>query len=70
MRDALSLGFDREDIVDVILSLSNKDFYKSMTAYDDPTCWHDVYRPISAAGQLYIKLILHDNVIVVSFKEK
>lgn len=70
LRDALSLGFDREDIIDVILSLSNKDFYKSMTSYQDQTCWHDVYRPMTEAGQLYIKLILQENVIIVSFKEK
>ena len=70
IRDAHNLGFDFRDIIDVIASLARKDFYKSMTAYNDSQCWHDVYRPMTDAGQLYIKLILHDDVLVVSFKEK
>jgi hypothetical protein len=70
MRDALHIGFDRQDIIDVIVALDRTDFYKSMTAYHDHTCWHDVYRPITDAGELYVKLILQDNVLVVSFKEK
>ena len=70
MRDALLIGFDRQDVVDVILSLARTDFYKSMTAYHDHTCWHDVYRPMTDTGELYIKLILQDDVLVVSFKER
>lgn len=71
-RDAGTLGFSREAIIDVIASLSNKDFYKSMTAYHDNQCWHDVYRPLTNVGRLYVKLILQDDVfvVVVSFKEK
>ncbi|MDL2290996.1 type II toxin-antitoxin system MqsR family toxin [Desulfovibrio sp. OttesenSCG-928-F20] len=70
LNDALILGLAFSDIVNTIISLKRKDFYKSMTAYQDHTCWHDVYRPETEAGKLYIKLILQDNVIVVSFKEK
>ena len=70
MQDAQSFGFELQDIVDVIAALSRDDFYKSMTAYHENQCWHDVYRPKAEAGQLYIKLILQDNVLVVSFKEK
>ncbi|MDR2891794.1 MAG: type II toxin-antitoxin system MqsR family toxin [Deltaproteobacteria bacterium] len=70
MRDALNLGFELSDIIDVIMSLSRTDFYKSMTAYSNSKNWHDVYRPMTDAGQLYIKLILQDDALVVSFKEK
>lgn len=70
MRDALNMGFELEDIVAVIGALSRSDFYKSMTAYHDHACWHDVYRPMTDMGELYIKLILRDDVLVVSFKEK
>ena len=70
MRDALNIGFERQDVIDVIASLVRTDFCKSMTAYHDHTCWHDVYRPMTDAGELYIKLILKNNVFVVSFKEK
>ena len=50
MRNALSLGFELQDLIEVINALSRNDFYKSMTAYNDHTCWHDVYRPMSDAG--------------------
>ena len=70
MRDAQNLGFELRDIVGVITSLSREDFFKSMTAYHDARLWHDVYRPMTVAGQLYVKLILQNDVLVVSFKER
>ncbi|WP_306437235.1 type II toxin-antitoxin system MqsR family toxin [Cupriavidus taiwanensis] len=30
--------------------------------------WQDVYRPITPNGALYVKLIVTDGVLVVSFK--
>lgn len=47
LNDAAALGFSSlEEMLVVILALETKDFYKSMTAYHDHTCWHDVYRPV------------------------
>ncbi len=40
-----------------------------MTCYTDHKIWQDVYRPWVADGQLYLKLTVTDNVLVVSFKE-
>ena len=54
-----------------VLALKPSDFYKAMTDDYDHKRWHEVYRPILANGvQLYIKLIIQDDVLIVSFKEK
>jgi motility quorum-sensing regulator/GCU-specific mRNA interferase toxin len=45
------------------------DFYKSMTTHDDHRVWQDVYRPTTPAGEVYLKLTVVDDVLVVSFKE-
>lgn len=41
-----------------------------MTTYVDHTVWQDVYRPQTAMGQVYLKLTLLEDVLIVSFKEK
>ncbi len=64
-----ALGFDRQGIRQEILRLETAEFYKSMTTYRDSTIWQDVYRHRSAAGMLYVKLTVLDDVLVVSFKE-
>jgi motility quorum-sensing regulator/GCU-specific mRNA interferase toxin len=53
----------------VILALTPADFYKSMTTHHDHTIWQDVYRPTTAVGDVYLKLTVVDDVLVVSFKE-
>lgn len=63
------LGFDFEGMVTVVASLTMKDFYKSMTTYADHTIWQDVYRPKTAAGDVYLKLTVINDVLIVSFKE-
>jgi len=64
-----ALDFDSDGMISVIMSLTGKDFYKSMTAYADHTVWQDVYRPNTPAGEVYLKLTVTDDVLVVSFKE-
>ncbi len=56
-------------IVEVIRALAPKDFYKSMTTHGDHRIWQDVYRPVTAAGPVYLKLTVIDDVLIVSFKE-
>lgn len=46
-----------------------KDFYKSMTTYNDSSIWQDVYRPHTAVGKVYLKLTVTHDLLVVSFKE-
>ena len=51
------------------MALEPKDFYKSMTTHADHTIWQDVYRPRTKAGDMYLKLTVMDDVLIVSFKE-
>ena len=64
-----ALGFAFDDIVRVVLNLSAKDFYKSMTTHADHRIWQDVYRPATAAGAVYLKLTIIGDLLIVSFKE-
>ena len=66
---AASMGFNFEEIVAVIMALTPKDFYKSMTTHADHRIWQDVYRPVTDAGRVYLKLTVIDDVLIVSFKE-
>lgn len=45
------------------------DFYKSMTTHADHKVWQDVYRPTTNVGEVYLKLTVVENVLIVSFKE-
>ena len=53
----------------IVLALTPKDFYKSMTTHADHRIWQDVYRCHSAFGSVYLKLTVVDDVLIVSFKE-
>ena len=65
-----ALGFDFENIVGVVMALTPADFYKSMTTHADHPVWQDVYRPTTPpAGEIYLKLTVMDDVLIVSFKE-
>ncbi len=64
-----ALGLDFDGIVAVVLALKPGDFYKSMTTHADHRVWQDVYRPTTNAGEVYLKLTVIDDVLIVSFKE-
>lgn len=66
---ALELGLDEQGIFAVVLALSDQDFYKSMTTHADHRVWQDVYRPTTPVGDVYVKLTVIDDVLIVSFKE-
>jgi motility quorum-sensing regulator / GCU-specific mRNA interferase toxin len=66
---AAALGLDFDGIVAVVSALTAADFYKSMTTYTDHRIWQDVYRPTTPVGDVYLKLTVIDDVLVVSFKE-
>jgi motility quorum-sensing regulator/GCU-specific mRNA interferase toxin len=67
--DATGMGFELADMLDVIMALTAADFYKGMTTHADHTVWQDVYRPSTSAGDVYLKLTVIDDVLIVSFKE-
>ncbi|MCG1043307.1 type II toxin-antitoxin system MqsR family toxin [Mycetohabitans sp. B8] len=54
----------------VVLALTTADFYKSMTTHADHRIWQDVYHAKTAIGdEVYLKLTVIDDVLIVSFKE-
>ena len=66
---AAALGFGVDEMLAVVLALTRADFDKSMTTLADHTVWQDVYKPNTAAGPVYLKLTVIDDVLIVSFKE-
>jgi motility quorum-sensing regulator/GCU-specific mRNA interferase toxin len=54
----------------VVMSLTTGNFYKSMTTHADHQIWQDVYRAKTIGGdEVYLKLTVIDDVLIVSFKE-
>jgi motility quorum-sensing regulator/GCU-specific mRNA interferase toxin len=67
---ARELGIhDLDGMCAVVLGLTSADFYKSMTTYADHRVWQDVYRPKTINGDVYLKLTVIEDVLIVSFKE-
>ncbi len=66
---ANELGLAFSGMLDVVMALTPADFHKSMTTHADHTIWQDVYRPSTQAGDVYLKLTVIDDVLIVSFKE-
>ena len=66
----VALGFDFDAMLTVLTALTKNDFYKSMTSHADHRVWQDVYRPTTQAGEVYLKLTVIDDVLIVSFKER
>lgn len=64
-----ALGLDFDGMIGVVLALEPQDFYKSMTTHADHRVWQDVYRPVTQVGDVYLKLTVIDDVLIVSFKE-
>jgi motility quorum-sensing regulator/GCU-specific mRNA interferase toxin len=60
---------DFDSMITVVMTLTMTDFYKSMTTHVDHRIWQDVYRPITPMGEVYLKLTVIDEVLIVSFKE-
>ena len=54
----------------VVMSLTSTHFYKCMTTHADHHIWQDVYHASLTGGiDVYIKLTVIDDVLIVSFKE-
>ena len=65
-----ALGLDFDAIVAIVAELAPADFHKSMTTLADHKVWQDVYRPTTGVGTVYLKLIVIDDLLIVSFKEQ
>ena len=62
---------DLAGMCNIILELTPADFYKSMTTHADHCIWQDVYHAKTDGGdeEVYVKLTVIDDVLIVSFKE-
>ncbi len=74
-RGANKAGFTETEMVEAVLSLTRRDFYKSTTKHDNSRIWQDVYKTSNKEVGLYIKLqkSMEDDdkgiCIVISFKK-
>lgn len=71
-KTAAELGFNQNDVHEVVSTMQKNQFYKSMTSYADHKIWQDVYHVPYGDLVFYIKFT--QNVIseftLLSFKEK
>ena len=68
---AATLGyFDEESMVARVLRLTSREFYKSMTRYENSKIWQDVYQTYDGETGIYIKLqkSLDGKGVIISFK--
>jgi motility quorum-sensing regulator/GCU-specific mRNA interferase toxin len=62
--------YNLDGMCSVVLALEGANFYKSMTTHADHRIWQDVYRGKTTGGfEVYLKLTVIDDVLIVSFKE-
>jgi len=64
------LGMDEQAVVDVIAALTATDFDKSMPSEINPAIWQDVYKPVIASRELYVKFTrdARGGLLLISFK--
>ena len=65
-----ALGLEDDEVLKVIDNLNTIDLYKSMTNYNNHLLWQDVYHSSYNGIELYIKLQVKEDAIVISFKER
>ena len=69
-RDGMTaMGLAAADALAAVAALERQHLYKSMTTLGDHTVWQDVYHSSTQAGDVYLKLTVIDDVLIVSFKE-
>ena len=65
-----ALGLADDEVLTVINDLKAIDLYKSMISYNNHLLWHDVYHSSHKGIELYIKLQVKEDAIIISFKER
>ncbi|MBU1169509.1 MAG: type II toxin-antitoxin system MqsR family toxin [Proteobacteria bacterium] len=73
LRGGLHLGLTENEMRQVVINLTRKDFYKSMTTYADNQTWQDVYHGQTETGVVvYIKITSYNDgrPPVIQFKLK
>jgi len=73
LRGGLALGLLEQEMRQVVLTLSKRDFYKAMTTHQDHQVWQDVYHGRTLDGiPVYIKItdFTDERPPVIQFKAK
>lgn len=73
LRGGLALGLKEPEMRKVVMALSARDFYKSMTSDQDHRFWQDVYHGLTPNGdEVYLKISHYpgDRPPVIQFKAK
>ncbi len=71
MNGASEMGLFWRDMVDVVVSMDQACFYKSMTSHGNDAEWQDVYHArLDDRRVAYIKVIWKHNAPVIQFKER
>ena len=66
-----NMGLTTAEMLEVLASLTRKNFYKSMTTHADHRIWQDVdHATTPVRKEAYIKITLRDMAPVIQFKEK
>ncbi len=65
---ALSIGLDEEDACDVLASLARADFAARARSRGRGE-WMYVFKPAIGGDLMYVKVILRDECVVISFHE-
>jgi len=66
---ALGLGLDEDDACDVLAALSRSDFVERLASGTTGE-WLYVFKPTVAETVVYVKIILRDDCVVISFHEE
>lgn len=64
------MGMDTTAIETCVLGLTGDDFFKTMPAEKIAGLFQDVYRPQFQGWQVYLKLQITGDAVVISFKER
>ena len=63
------MGLNFDGMLAVVMALTSANFHKRMSTHADHRVWQDVYRPMTPAGEVCLKLTVIDDVLIVSFKD-
>ncbi|MBB5610627.1 MULTISPECIES: type II toxin-antitoxin system MqsR family toxin [unclassified Janthinobacterium] len=68
---ATRLGLDLDGMIAIVLDLPHSGFfYKTMESDKNPGLWMDVYHAVTPNDEdVYLKLMIQNGVLIVSFKE-
>ena len=72
LKTAANLGFNKENIHEIVSTMKKNHFYKSMTSYANHKIWQDVYYVPYENLILYVKFTQNtiSEFTLLSFKEK